>query len=154
MIYDCKACNNFSSVGDREFVEDGAKQHRIECPARRTLREGKIPEGYYMHDINGKPTYFRIANYVPKAERFTGFDGIPDWTEKDSEIANLKKDYATLMNDFEHVCGVRDTALTRLSCIEASLKNLMLGCQYQQGMGYSGVYYFHVIEAIRAILSL
>jgi hypothetical protein len=155
MIYDCKACNNYSASGVPDFVQEGAREHRKVCPARIEFRTGKVPEGYYVHRMpNGKRTYFQIPGYVPKAERFTGFDGIPDWTEKDSEIANLKKELKQLQDDFYHVQGVRDRALDRLNRLETAINSCIQNGQFWLSRGCIATPIWDAIQAFKILLTI
>ena len=150
MIYDCVFCNNYSASGDEFFVREGEREHRKICPARIRFRTGQVPEGYYITTINGKPTYLQIPGYAE--ERFTGFDGIPDWTDKDSEIARWKADYKVLVEDFYRVSEARDAAVERLTRIEKSLNVLIEGAETRIQRGQPVVYLHGVVSDIKYIL--
>lgn len=57
------------------------------------------------------------AGWTPKAERFTGFDGIPDWDDKDFQIDRLKKQIAAFESE-------RKSLFSNIETLQATVREL------------------------------
>lgn len=91
----CAFCDT-SFFGDEGWVRVEVQYHLATLHKAELAAESA--NEFYVHrdPVTGKSRYYRNYARPETPPRFTGFDGIPDWTEKDAEIANLRGQIASL----------------------------------------------------------